>query len=831
MKRLAVALLAMVAACGPNYQDGKTKCASDGTCPDGFICGSKAPDLDLCFELSKRPQCTAGQYLCSSGACVASKDLCPQLLGGSMGGGGGMSTVGIGGAGGTTGGMTNPIGGATSSLGGTTGPSGGAITSGGTVITMGGITAVGGVTTVGGITVGGVTTVGGITVGGVTSVGGVVIGGVTTKTGGVTTSTGGATTLGGVTTSTGGVTGGVMTTGGVTTVGGKTASTAIGHYQMENLDRGLVAVVVTNGVYVGWRMLGYEYTGTDSDTSYNLYRNGAKLINVTDSTNYLDAAGTSASSYAVSAVLKGVEGTRSAAVTPWSQQYLSIPITPPPAGINGGSYSGSTFGASDGSPGDLDGDGNLDIVLKWDPSNLKDNSESGTTDDVFLDGYTLDGMRLWRIDLGPNIRAGAHYTQFSVYDFDGDGKAEVACKTAPGTKDGTGAYLSTRPAASDDDSAVYRNASGYILTGPEYLTVFAGETGRELATIDYPVLRGTVGDWGDSYGNRVDRFNGGMAFAKDFPAGGGAAVANGRPSIIQQRGYYTRTTVSALTYRNGVLATNWVFDYPGCYGGGTLPIGCGDHSCMAADVDGDGAQEIVPGAITISSDGKFMCDSGMGHGDAMDVGSLVPGKGIAVFSIHESLGGMDAHDGATCASYFAVTEPSVGSNRGRAEYVGPGNETSATCYCSGCTEHIALCADGTTSVTVSPGANFVIYWDDDEWRESENATSITKPSSGAILLNATGCSSNNATKSTPVLTADLLGDWREEIVYRESLNSALRVYTTTTVTARRIYTLMHDPTYRAQVSFEQSAYNQPPHTGFQISPNMPPPPVPNIYVR
>ena len=149
-----------------------------------------------------------------------------------------------------------------------------------------------------------------------------------------------------------------------------------------------------------------------------------------------------------------------------------------------------------------------DIVLKWDPSNSEDNASLGITDDVYLDGYKLNGTRLWRIDLGPNIRAGAHYTQFSVYDFDGDGKAEVACKTAPGTKDGQGNYLHTGPAANDDDSAVYRSASGYILTGPEYLTVFSGATGQELATIDYPVPRGVVNDWGDNYGNRVDRHNG-----------------------------------------------------------------------------------------------------------------------------------------------------------------------------------------------------------------------------------------------------------------------------------------------------------------------------------
>jgi hypothetical protein len=322
----------------------------------------------------------------------------------------------------------------------------------------------------------------------------------------------------------------------------------------------------------------------------------------------------------------------------------------------------------------------------------------------------------------------------------------------------------------------------------------------------------------------VDRFNGGFAFVKDGT--GATAVANGLPSIIQGRGYYTRTTVSALTFRNGVLANNWVYDSVTSfqYGGGT-------HSEMAADTDGDGGQEIVTGPLTIDSAGTLKCNSGMGHGDAMDVGELVPGKGISVFSIHEGEGGMDAHDGATCNSYFAITNPGVDTPRGRAEYVGTGDESSASC--SAGTGQV-LCATG-ASGGLSAGSNFVMYWDADEWRELEDSNSITK-AGGGTLLTCSQCGGNNSTKNTPTLTADLLGDWREEIVWREGTGTsvpttALRLYTTTNVTQRRIYTLMHDPTYRAQVNFEQSGYNQPPHTGFQISPNMPAPPVPNIFVK
>jgi len=337
------------------------------------------------------------------------------------------------------------------------------------------------------------------------------------------------------------------------------------------------------------------------------------------------------------------------------------------------------------------------------------------------------------------------------------------------------------------------------------------------------VPRGVVGDWGDNYGNRVDRHNGGFAFVKDNK------VATGLPSIIQQRGYYTRVTVSALTFRKGTLAQNWIYDSVTSFynSAGTTNVGGGNHSLMAADTDGDLGQEIITGPLTIDSTGVLKCNSGMGHGDAMDVGPFVSGKGMVVFSVHEnSPYGMDAHDAATCTSYFSITD-SMSTGRGRAEYIGPGNETSATCSSS---VGSVLCATGAPS-TFSAGSNFLIYWDDDEWRELEDADHIDKAGGVSTLLTCSDCSGCNGTKNTPVLSADLLGDWREELVLRTSDNSALRVFTTTYVTRRRIYTLMHDPTYRAQVSFEQSGYNQPPHPGFQISPNMPNPPKPNIKLR
>jgi hypothetical protein len=352
------------------------------------------------------------------------------------------------------------------------------------------------------------------------------------------------------------------------------------------------------------------------------------------------------------------------------------------------------------------------------------------------------------------------------------------------------------------------------------LTVFEGTTGKELTTISYLVPRGSVGSWGDTKGNRVDRFNGGVAFVSDTGSG---KTASGRPSIIQGRGYYTRLTVSAYNYRGGALSKNWVYDSVSPLN----PEGAGAHSEMVADTNGDGAQEIITGATTIGSDGSLQCQTGLGHGDALHVSELIVGKGISVFTVHEGRGGYDVHDGATCKRYVEVLGGDD-NGRGIADFVQPSNTKSAA-FWSAQYPDLYSAADGSSLGAKPSSANFLIYWDADELRELEDKTQISKVG-GGTLLSCADCASNNGTKSTPTLVADLFGDWREEVVWRQADNKALRIYTTTTVTKRRIYTLMHDPVYRAQVSFQQSAYNQPPHVGFHMGTGMADPPVPDIHV-
>jgi hypothetical protein len=606
---------------------------------------------------------------------------------------------------------------------------------------------------------------------------------------------------------------------------------------MEKLDRGLVAVAVSNGTYLSWRMFGYEYDDQQPGRiAYAVYRDGALLATVNDSTNYLDAylstypQGGTDVQYSVAAIIDGETQELSPTVNVWPQNYLRIPLLVPPPGVTPANclvpnehYS---YSASDASVGDLDGDGRYEIVLKWDPSNARDNSQDGCTGDVLLDAYNLDGQRLWLtpIDLGPNIRAGAHYTQHLVYDFDGDdGRAEVVVKTAPGTTDGTGTNLQGGPATSDDQTAVYRNSSGYILTGPEYLTVFDGATGAELATVSFQPARGAVADWGDTYGNRVDNFLSTAAFVRDQADG----TASGRPSIIMGRGFYARTAVSAWNWRLGALTLLWTADSKL----GTAYSGQGAHSWAVADVDGDGTQEIITGSSTINGDGTRRCSTNLGYGLGLHVADLIPGRpGLEVFVPHmNGTTAYDEHDPDTCA--VIVRGPTVAAgttSRGVADDIYDGDDGGELWTNNSGSLISATTGKGVGSLPISN--NFVIWWDADEARELEDQTSITKYG-GATLLNCSDCASDNSTKATPVLSADLLGDWREEIIWREKDNSALRLYTTTDVTTRRIYTLMHDPQYRMQVSSEQAGFNQPPHPSFHIGHNMQMPPVPDIFVK
>jgi hypothetical protein len=526
-----------------------------------------------------------------------------------------------------------------------------------------------------------------------------------------------------------------------------------------------------------------------------VYRDGTKVnaAPVTTTTNLLDNGAPAGARYTVRAVVNGAEQPDSPPSTNFPNGYLDVPISSP-----GGSYS-----ANDASVGDLDGDGRYEIILKWDPSDSKDNSQAGRTGNVFVDAYRLDGTRLWRIDLGRNIRAGAHYTQFQVYDLDGDGKAEVAMKTGDGTRDGRGTVIG-------NGSADYRNSDGYVLSGPEYLTVFNGLTGAAMATTSYVPARGTVSSWGDDYGNRVDRFLAGVAY-----------LDGQRPSLIMSRGYYTRTVIVAWDWRNGQLTRRWTFDSNSA---GSKWAGQGNHNLSIADLDGDGRDEIAFGAMAVDDNGSGLWSTGFGHGDALHVGDLVPSRpGLEVFGIQERTGGdAGSHllDGRTGATIWKKASASgqEGPGRGVGDDIYPGNP-GAEFWSSGAGISGLFDASG-RNIGRQPGStNFTIWWDGDTSRELLDATHIDKYGTGGDtrLLTGSGVASNNGTKSTPSLTADLFGDWREEVIWRTSDNRALRIYSTPAVTSTRLFTLMHDTQYRVSVAWQNTAYNQPPPPSFAMS--------------
>jgi hypothetical protein len=707
--------------------------------------------------------------------------------------------------------------------------------------------------------------------------------------------------------------------------------------QLDHLDRGLVAAGTSEGVFLSWRLLGHEATGSSdtgvTGTDFNVYRDGQKLATVTDSTNYLDTSGTAASKYQVRAVVEGVELDESATATSWGGNFKDIPLKKPADGVTpaGQAY---TYSANDASVADVDGDGQYEFIVKWDPNNSKDVSQVGYTGNTYVDTYKADGTLLHRIDLGVNIRSGAHYTQLLVNDFDGDGRAEMMMKTAPGTNsvnynaDGSVAsqqfitllqsdieagYANTDdyrmsaadyyqhvvdmfqgwsdhpevkagnwpatleeafgiapkyqyPLSTSDAKAladyfmdVYapsrsgrnnlRAFEGFILSGPEYLTVFEGATGKELKTVAYEPGRHDDGlMWGDyamariEPGNRVDRFLAGVAY-----------LDGQKPAAVFARGYYTRTTLATYTWDGSNLSPVWNLDSGWApmtnpfndsphgrdgtdpqYGKLTTQ---GFHSLSASDVDGDGKQEIVYGSATIDDDGSVLYSSfdtmppgsatpgeeaRLGHGDAMHVTDIDPHRsGKEIFTVHE---------GGTWAPYgYAMRDAGTGevlfgaysgkdTGRGMIGDVDPavpGIENWAIGMQS---------ADGDKLSASQPGTNMSIKWAADMTTQIINGSGDQTPSiddwKRGRLLTAEGTRTNNGTKGTPSLVADVVGDWREEMLVRTADSTALRMYISTEVTNHKLYTLMHDPQYRAEVARQNTTYNQPSYTDFYLASDM-----------
>ena len=591
--------------------------------------------------------------------------------------------------------------------------------------------------------------------------------------------------------------------------------------QMENLSRGLAVTNTGKGMLVSWRLL-----GTDApDVEFNLYRDGEKIASVgkTGGTNYLDAAGKTTSKYAVAAVVGGKEGAKqgvsvvldkTVSNSGKSFPYKTIKLEVPAAQTMPDGEK-CTYTPNDVSTADLDGDGEYELILKWDPSNAHDNSQTGYTGTVFIDAYKLDGTRLWRIDLGKNIRAGAHYTQFQVFDYDGDGKAEMIVKTADGTIDGTGKAIG-------DKSKDYRDASGTILKGPEYLTVFRGVDGAAISTVTYEPSRDinqhvkgkdAHGYWGDNYGNRCERYLAATGYLDGV-----------HPSAIFARGYYSSSYVAAYDFDGKDLKLRWLHksEYPG-----QGLYGEGNHSLQAVDLDGDGYDEIFFGAAALNHDGTLRYRTGLGHGDAHHIGDLDPDlPGLESWDVHEHKDAkyteeMRTNDGKIIWGTPQPSAEGVDNGRGMAADVDSEYRGYEMWSAKG---GGMKTAKGKLIGTPAVSQNFRIYFDGDEYDELLDGAFVTKFNStskksetyfdGPSALGVTGC---NGTKNTPSLVADLFGDWREEMVVRSEKDPTLLYIVSTPVESKlRVYTLMHDATYRTAVASQNTAYNQPSHLGYYL---------------
>ena len=604
----------------------------------------------------------------------------------------------------------------------------------------------------------------------------------------------------------------------------------------ERLDRGVVAVRQTDGrVFLSWRSLHEDEPGQ----LFDIYRDGRKLLTTRrDAPTFIidDAPQGADVTYRVQPLFPipnpheggiklpppppGGEFTLKADAP---MGYFTIPLQKPDGGVtpDGRPYA---YTANDATAADVDGDGQYEIILKWEPTNAHDNSHDGYTAPTIFDCYKMthgtssNSTLLWRINMGINIRSGAHYVPFIAYDLDGDGRAEFMVKTADGTRDAFGRVIG-------DSLADYRTPSGRILEGPEYITLFDGQTGRALDTKPYVPARGRVEDWGDNRGNRSERYLAAVGYFGEVRGKGQGASDEGKPaSAVFCRGYYTRSVLAAWDWDGHELRRRWVFDT------NDEPwkdyAGQGNHNLRVCDVDADGFDEITYGAMCVDHNGTGLYNTLMGHGDAIHlVAAPSPSPQtlhpLFIWDCHENKrDGSTLRDACTGEVIFQIkSRDDVGRCMAAdIDPTSPGPELWSS------DSHGIRSFKG--DIIANPwgmSINFGIWWDGDLLRELLDRATVSKydweQHTVVPLQRLDGAVFNNGTKSNPCLQADILGDWREEIIVRDRESTELRIYVSTFPTEHRIACLMQDNAYRLSVATQNVGYNQPPEPGFYLGPD------------
>lgn len=583
----------------------------------------------------------------------------------------------------------------------------------------------------------------------------------------------------------------------------------------DSLDRGLVAVKTASGVFCSWRIQAEEYY----DVRYNLYRDGQKINSEPLSvSNFTDNSGSTSSQYTVKAVVNGIEQSASKPASVFANNYMSV-------AIKHDKSLKATYVPNDACCADVDGDGELEILLKLDnqeenrqlyPVNGPNINGTDTKEYSLLECIKLDGTVLWWVNCGPNMGDEQNNEQNIIgYDWDMDGKAEVVMRLAEGSvihmADGTTYTIGAdgKNGTSWTNYRIPKDPKSTLLWfshyGNEFLYYCEGATGKPYQCIDYPLKRLEAGEtdinsaWGDGYGHRV---------SKHFF---GAPYLDGKhPSIFLGRGIYTRHKFIAYDVDPSSHALNvrwrWTNNKPG-----SPWYAQGYHNYTIADVDWDGRDEIVFGSMVIDDNGLGLSTTGLGHGDAMHVGNLNPYHyGQEVFACNEDRPANNFRDATTSKIFYRMTDS---DDAGRAIAGNFYNDIPGS-VCHGAHDNpiSSVTADHVSVNTSGLGMNFRIYWDGDLQEEAFDNITVSKPGVGT-LATFSGVYSNNSTKATPCYQGDIFGDWREEVIERTADNN-IRIFTTTIPTQWRNYSLWYDHQYRNAMVWQPCGYNQPPHASY-----------------